>query len=57
MKIQTGVSVERFLNDIAIELTGMAYDKLLTADHDMAAEVKAEAINNTYEWERILYFN
>ena len=57
MKIQTGVSVDKFLDDIAIEVTGLTYDQLLKADAQTAKEIRYEAENNTAEWERILYLN
>lgn len=57
MKIQTGVSVNQFLNDIAVEVTGLSYDQLLKVDAQAAKEIRYEAEINTAEWERVLYFN
>lgn len=56
MKSITGVSKEKLLDDIAKELTGLAFEELKRRDPDDAETVEKEAENNTAEWERILYF-
>lgn len=56
MKSITGVSKEKLLDDIAKELTGLAFEELKRRDPDDAETVEKEAKNKTAEWERILYF-